>query len=156
MNVTSSVPTTTHCTTDMSVLLVIGSIRFGRFSWFEFSCGHVGLPRPKLNIDFGPVISEKHKRCPLRTAFGIWYASAGKGTSLHVLVQSEPNRVHPDGEGNDDTLGGSDQVPILLPIRTKYLDVSQRLQSRTQGIRDVRMRGQAFEVVEHLPIDAGL
>ena len=53
-------------------------------------------------------------------------------------------------------LSGGDYVPILLDIRTKYLDISQWLQCRTQGLNDVRMRGPASKVVEHLPIDAGL
>src|SRR3954471_2121874 len=97
-------------------------------SLFEFPCGDVSLPCPELNINLGPIISEKRERYPLFAAFGIGYASAGQGTSPHALVQSERNRVHPDGERNDDTLGGGDHIPRLLPIWTKYLNISQWLQ----------------------------
>src|SRR5581483_1560059 len=125
-------------------------------SWLEFSCGDVSLPRPEFNINFGPIIAEKRERYPLFAAFGIRRASAGQGTSLHALIQSERDRVHPDGERKDNAHGGGDHVPILLAIRTKYLDISQRLQCRAQGFHDVGMRGQVFDVIEHLAIDAGL
>jgi hypothetical protein len=126
------------------------------FSSFEFSCGDVSHPCPELDINLRPIISEKRERYPLIAAFGIWHASAGKGMSLHALIQSECGCVHPDGKRYDDTLCGSSHVAILLQIGTKHLDISQRLQRCTQGFSDIRMRRQATEMAEYLPIDARL
>ena len=123
---------------------------------FEFPCGDVSLARPELNINLGPVVPEQYEGYPLFTAFGRGYASAGQGTSPHALVQSERERVHPEGEPEDDALRGGDYIPILLPIRAKYLNISQWIQCPPEGFSDIGMRGQALDVVEHLAIDADL
>ena len=122
----------------------------------EFSSGDVSLPCPELKINLRPIISEKRKGNPLIAAVGIRHASAGKRTSLHALIQPQTGRVHPDGEGEKDTFCGGNHIKILLRIRTEYLDISQRLQCRTQGFRNVGMRRRAFNMVEHLAVDAGL
>ena len=59
-----------------------------------------------------------------------------EGTTLVLVVESNADLIHADREGEDDSLGREQNVPVAREIRAEALDVAERRRSLEKGVGD--------------------